>query len=375
MNAEVFIARRIGSSGAMVRIAVATGAVSMAVMILAVAVIMGFRSEIAGKISAFAGHLKVHGGLEGMSVKTDEGFEEVVRAFEGVVSVEPYALKGGIVKTDEATQGIVLKGVRDSLEGRDVLISSTLGRLLKLGEGDKVEMLFVGGERPVRRDLFKVGGLYVTGLEEMDNRFAITDIANIQRLNGWESDRAEGYEIVLDGMEWLGEVQGKIRGMVGEGVVVSSVMDEYPQLFDWLATHDVNAAVIITIMIVVALISCVSAVLIIVLERIKMIGILKTLGMRTGALRRIFLMRAARILALGLLIGTAVGVGLALLQKQMGLVKLDASGYFLSVVPIELNAGWIVALNVGTFVVILALLVLPTSIVGRVSPEKTIRYE
>ncbi len=150
---------------------------------------------------------------------------------------------------------------------------------------------------------------------------------------------------------------------------------DYPQLFDWLATHDVNAAVIIVIMIVVALISMISALLIILLERIRMIGVLKTLGMTNGALRRIFVMRAARIVVWGLVIGNIAGLGLALAQRAFGFLKLDEAGYSLSQVPIALDGWWIAALNVGTLVVLVGLMIFPTSIVSRITPEKTIRYQ
>ncbi len=413
MNTELFIARRLGgggeSKGVMVRIAVATTAVSLAVMILAVAVIMGFREQIAGKITAFTGHLKVQAldygsGVESAPIVRSEGLERDVVSLPGVVSIHPYALKMGIVKTAEATQGVVLKGVAagydlsffercltegalprlaaagDSVRHKDILISEGVGRMLSLGVDDRVEMLFVHGERP-RRDRFRVCGLYSSGFGEMDDRFAITDIGSVQRLGGWAHEQVTGYEITIDDMERLGELEDAVIDAIlpydtGEPpMMVRSVVGDYPQLFDWLATHDVNAAVIIVIMIVVALVSMISALLIILLERIRMIGVLKTLGMTNGALRRVFVMRAAGIVLWGLLAGNVLGLGLATAQRAWGFLKLDQTGYFISEVPIALDAWWIVALNIGTGVVIVALMIFPTSIVGRISPEKTIRYQ
>ncbi|MDR2890709.1 MAG: ABC transporter permease [Alistipes sp.] len=434
LNVELFIARRIGggrggeSRGVMVRIATATTAVGMAVMIVAVAVIMGFRSEITGKISAFAGHLRVQaldygGSPDTPPIRLDEALEAGVASIPGFVSVAPYAVKTGIVRTPEATAGVVVKGVgadydlgffeaalvegslprRGDVLNKDILISASTARTLGLAVDDRVEMLFVGGDRPPRRDRFRVCGLYSSGMEEMDSQFALADIRAIQRLTGRGEDHVTGYEIVIDDMERLEEFERRLEvvvdartgvvareaGEATEGVAagaaeavrsepvlaVRSVTGDYPQLFDWLKTHDVNAAVIITIMVVVALVSMVSALLIILLERIRMIGILKTLGMTNRSLRLVFVMRAARIILLGLLCGDALGIGLALLQRHTGAVALDGEGYFLSAVPIELGAGWIAALNVGVFVVLVALLVLPTTIVGRITPEKTIRYQ
>jgi lipoprotein-releasing system permease protein len=390
----------------MVRIAVATTAVSLAVMILAIAVIMGFRAEISGKITAFTGHLKVQaldygGGTESAPIRISHEMEADIARLPQVRSVAPYILKTGLVKTDEATQGVLLKGVdgeydlsffeqclvagalprlADTVRHKDILISEGVGRMLRLGVGDRVEMLFVEGDRP-RRDRFSVCGLSSSGFGEMDDRFAITDIASVRRLNGWGERWISGYEIVLDGMESLPAMEEAVVEAAlpyddgSPPMMVRSVTGDFPQLFDWLATHDVNAAVIIIIMIVVALISMISALLIILLERIRMIGVLKTLGMTNGALRRIFVMRAAGIVLWGLAIGNVLGIGLALAQRAFGFLKLDEAGYSLSRVPIALDGWWIVALNVGTLVVIVALMVFPTSIVSRITPEKTIRYQ
>lgn len=215
----------------------------------------------------------------------------------------------------------------------------------------------------------------------MDDRFAITDMASVCRLNGWNEGQITGYEITLDGIENLGTAEVRIAEVVlpydnGEPpMMLRSVTGDNPQLFDWLATHDVNAAVIITIMIVVAFIGMISALLIILLERISMIGVLKTLGMTNGALRRIFVIKAAGIVLWGLAIGNLLGLGLGAAQRAFGFLKLDEAGYSLSQVPIAFDVWWIVALNVGTLVVLTGLMIFPTSIVGRITPEKTVRYQ
>ncbi len=411
-NTELFIARRIGrqsegnSRGVMVRIAIATTAVSLAVMIVAVAVIMGFRNEISAKISGFGGHLRISALDYGLSaeskpIRIDSALEQDIAGIPGFRSIAPFALKGGLIKTDEATQGIMLKGVGegydwsffegymqegvlprvgDTVRHKDIIISRSVARMLKLGVDDRVEMLFVHGDRPPRRDRFRVSGIYSSGLEEMDRHFVLTEVANVQRLNGWDVDQITGYEVATTDIRRLDgfEKEAYVRTLEHENeipLMVRSIYGEYPQLFDWLKTHDVNAVVIITIMLVVALFSMISALLIILLERTSMIGILKALGMKNGSVRKIFVLRSAYILTVGLLIGNAFGIGLALLQKFTNIAKLDESGYFLSSVPIDLGWEWIVGLNIGTLVVILALLVFPTNIVSRITPEKTIRYQ
>lgn len=411
-NTELFIARRIASSkggeskGVMVRIAIATTAVSMAVMIIAVAVIMGFRKEISAKIVGFSGHMRISAldysfSTESAPIRTDRAIEEGVAGIAGFRSMAPYALKGGLIKTGDATQGIVLKGVDstydwsffesnmvegalprigDSVRHKDILISLSTARTMKLGVGDRVEMLFVHGDRPPRRDRFSVSGIYSSGLEEMDRAMILTEMVNVQRLYGWEADQVSGYELYIDDIDRLDAFakDAYVRTLEHEEeppLMIRTIYGDNPQLFDWLKTHDVNAAVIITIMLVVAFFSLISALLIILLERTSMIGILKALGMKNGSVRKIFLARSAYILATGLVIGNTVGIGLALLQKYTSLVKLDESGYFLSSVPIDLGWEWIVALNAGTLIVILALLIIPTNIVSRITPEKTIRYQ
>jgi lipoprotein-releasing system permease protein len=437
LNIEYFVARRLRGSGeskgVMARIAVATTAVSLAVMILAVAVIMGFRAEISGKITAFTGHLKVQALDYGAAYATSPitlspALEADIAALDGVRSVGAFALKLGVAKTDDATHGLMLKGVdaeadlslfeqwlvagtlprrsetidtsaradvvveaesarADSaavapsvVRHKDILISESVGRMLRLGVDDRVEMLFVEGDRP-RRDRFRVCGLYSSGFGEMDDNFALTDIAAVQRLNNWSRSQIAGYEVVIDNMEHLAGVEQALLGAIlphdtgDPPLMVRSVTGDFPLIFDWLATHDVNAAVIIAIMVVVALVSMISALLIILLERIRMIGVLKTLGMRNGSLRRIFVTRAARIVVTGLIIGNVVGVGAALAQARFGVLKLDSAGYFVSQVPIELGWWWILALNVGVALVLVALMIFPTSIVGRITPEKTIRYQ
>ncbi len=412
LNTELFVARRIGSSreggsrGVMVRIAIATTAVSLAVMIVAVAVIMGFRREISGKASGFGGHLRISAldysqSVESSPIRMDAAIEHDIAAIPGFCSIAPFALKGGLIKTDEATQGIMLKGVGetydwsfferymkegslprvgDTVRHKDILVSRTVARMLKLEVEDRVEILFIHGDRPPRRDRFRVSGIYSSGLEEMDRRFVITEIANVQRLNGWDEDQITGYEILTADIRKLGDFEedAYVCTMAHEGetpLMVRSIYTEYPQLFDWLKTHDVNTVVIIAIMLTVALISMISALLIVLLERTAMIGILKALGMKNGSVRRIFIFRSAYILVAGLLIGNAIGIGLSLVQKYTDFIKLDEASYFHSSVPIELGWEWIVALNIGTLAVILVLLVFPTNIVSRITPEKTIRYQ
>ena len=394
--------------GVMERIAVGSVALGIAVMILAIAVVIGFKREVARKMEGLAAHVAVTDirgveVLDAQPVVRNARIEELIRTTDGFVDMAPYAVKGGILRTDDAVGEVVLKGVGsdydwsrfrewlvdgdlprvgDSIRTKDILLSQVLTDRLQLGVGDKVEMLFVeAAERP-RRDRFKVTGIFDSGMEEMDRTMLLTDIRNVQRLADWGPDEISGYEIrtrSLDEAEAFARTLGR-RFLYDEGdgtenLAVESVTERYANIFDWLKAHDVNAAVIIVIMLVVAFFNMTSALLILVLERTRMIGLLKALGMRNGQIRRIFLWRAAFVTLRGLCWGNLVGIGICLLQQWTHLVKLDSEGYLLSEVPVSLGWGWWLALNAGFIAAIVALLVIPTAVVARVKPEETIRYE
>ncbi|MEG2614570.1 MAG: FtsX-like permease family protein [Alistipes sp.] len=414
MNLEFFIARRIAHDangqrpGVMVRIAALSVAVSMAVMILALAVIMGFKHEVTRRVVGFAAHTEVT-DIRSVSAITSTpllrtaALEQTIRGVADFSSMHPYALKGGIVKTADAAQEMLLKGVDGSydwrffndflLEGRlprvgdsirtkEVLISRMAADRLLLGVDDRIEMLFLEEDEAPRRDRFKIVGIYASGMEELDAVVMMTDLRNVQRLSGWTTDQITGYEVNTTDFDAIDSFARALSIALlnseldeTQNVTVSSVKELYPGIFDWLKTHDVNAMVIITIMLIVAFFNMASALLILVLERTRMIGLLKTMGMRDGAVQRIFLWRAAFITLRGLAWGNLVGIGLALLQQHFHLLKLSAEGYLLSEVPIAFGWGWWVALNLGVMITIVLLLLLPARVVASINPSETIRYE
>ena len=403
MNLSFFIARRMARPspenrpGVMERIAVVSVALGVAVMILALAVILGFKREVAAKMTGFAGHVAVTdvrgvGTLDAEPVVRSAHVEELIRTTEGFRAMAPYALRGGIVRTADAVEGIVLKGVDGSFDWRFFREWLTEGELPRVGDSVRTkdallsralaEMLFVEpGELP-RRDRFKVSGIYASGLEDMDGAVVLTDLRNVQRLAEWTPEKVSGYEILLDDLAGADAFAARLSDALlydesddTRNLVATSVMERYPNIFDWLRAHDVNGAVIVVIMLVVAFFNMASALMILVLERTRMIGLLKAFGMPDGQLRRIFLWRAAFITLRGLAWGNAAGVGLCLLQRATHLVKLDAEGYLLSEVPVALGWGWWLLLNAGFVAAIVALLVVPACVVSTVKPEEAIRYE
>ena len=414
INTELFIARRIAASkggagrGVMIRIASLTVGIGMAVMIVSLAVITGFRNEITGKLIGFGAHVQVvnldgNNSLETNPIPRNPILEKHLSEIPDFAAAHPFAIEGGILKTDETMQGIMLKGVDrdydwsffeqnlregelprvgDSLRTKDILISTTLARLMKLKVDDRVEMLFIREGRSPRRDRFKISGLYDSGFEELDKMVIPTDIRNVQRLNGWDSTQITGYEVTTDAFSQLDRFADEVYDVLvqtdpigEESLMAVSIREKFPNLFDWLQAHNVNVAVIITIMLLVALLNMISALLIILLERTRMIGVLKALGMNNRSLQKIFVIRSAFIVLRGMFWGNIAGVALCLLQAQTHLVKLNQSGYFLSSVPIELNWDWWIGLNAGTFILIVALMTVPTLIVSRIRPDVTIRYQ
>ncbi len=414
MNLEFFIARRTARTsdgrrrGVMVRIAVLSVALSVAAMILALAVVMGFKREIARRMTGFTAHAEITDvrGADAVSsvpVRRTEPLERAIRSAGGVSRMWPYAVKEGIVRTADAVQGVMLKGVdrdydwsffaecltegalprvADSVRTKEVLVSRLLARRLGLGTGDKVEMLFVDPDASPRRDRFRISGLYASGMDEMDGAMVLTDLRNVQRLWGWAPEEVTGYGVNTTRFDDVDRFAERLSRVLlydvpddGQNLVASSVKELYPHIFDWLKAHDVNAAVVIAVMLVVAFFNMASALMILVLERTRMIGVLKAMGMRDGAVQRIFLWRAAFITLRGLAWGNAVGLGLCLLQRYFHLLKLDSDAYLLSEVPVSLGWGWWLLLNAGVVAAIVLLLTIPARVASTVKPSETIRYE
>lgn len=410
LRTEYFIAQRMGGSkqgrGVMERIASLTVAVGVCVMILSVAVIYGFRNQIVSKLEILGSDIKIinveyHNSLETKPIFKEDQLARNIEALPGVDFVASYAVKGGIFKTSSAMQGVMLKGVdaqydfaalsrvmvegelprvADSVRYKDILISEKLSRMLQIKVGDRVEMMFVGEQMTPSRDRFAVSGVFNSQMDQVDEYLVVTDIRNVQKINQWASNQVTGYEIKSNGEKKLADLSEDVFGALVErqstqGLMSFDLTDSFPMVFDWLKAHNVNGAVIITIMLIVALFNMISALLIILLERTSMIGLFKAMGMDNGALQRIFLIRSSRIVLRGMIWGNIVGVALCLIQKYTQIIELDAGGYFLTAVPIELSFGWLLLLNAGAFVIICAMMMLPTKMIMHIKPEITLRYK
>lgn len=411
MNLPLFIAARTAhdresSQNAMTRVAATAIAVSTAVMILSLAVVFGFRREITKLVASAAADVTVTDirslrASETRPIHDTGEARDIIGSVGGVIDVEPYVSRGGVIRSDGGMEGILLKGVGPeydwslwegnmvdgSIPGfgdirrKEIIISKSCAERLGLKAGDRTELLFVEEGGSIRRDLFRVCGIYGTGIDAGQASLAMTDLRNVRRINGWDDDCITGYEVRTDDFRNAGIAAAKIDDALAEryegddNLSAVSAQELYAEIFSWLGTHDVNAAVIITIMFIVALFNLVTALLIMVLERTRMIGILKSLGMDNGAVRRIFVARAAMLVVRGVVWGNIVGTGLALVQQYLHPVRIDPAGYFVSVVPVSLGADWIAVLDLALVAAIVLLSAAATSIVSRISPAEALRYE
>ncbi len=414
MNIELLIAKRLvrgderkkSISGPIVAIAIAGIALGLAVMIMSVSIVTGFKQEIRNKVIGFGSHIQIVNfdsniSFETAPVSRQQDFLSDIKSIPEVRHVQPFATKAGIIRTRDDIQGVVLKGIDSSfdwsffeqnmLEGHrfrltdiqasnEAVISQTIASLLRLKVGDGFVMYFV--QDPPRYRRFTVSGIYETGLEELDKLFILGDLRHIQRLNDWEDHQISGFEILLEDYDNLERVTARVDEIAGHVFTedmsrlrVVSISNKYPQFFDWLELLDMNVWVILTLMVIVAGFNMVSGLLILILERTGMIGILKALGLENSGLRKIFLYQSAFLIVKGLFWGNLIGIGIALLQQYTGIIKLDQASYFISTVPVNLKLTHLLMLNIGTMVITVAMLIIPSYIIGKISPEKTIRFD
>ena len=381
-------------------------ALGLAVMILAVSILTGFKQQIRDKVAGFGAHIQVVNfdsniSYETVPVSASQSFIEKIKNHPGIKNIQVYATKAGIIKTDDNIQGVVLKGigsdydwsffasnmvegevvtVSDTARTDDVIISRKVADMLGLKLGDSFSMFFV--QDPPRMRKFTIKGIYETSLEEFDKTYLFCDIAHIRSLNGWKENQVSGFEISVKDFDDLDAMTEVVRDAIGykvaeeeEQLKVTNIRTRYPQIFDWLGFQDTNVIIILLLMILVAGFNMISGLLILILEKTNMIGVLKAMGAGNKVIRNIFLYQAAWLTAKGLFWGNIIGLGLALLQLKTGLISLDPSSYYLKSVPINLDPLHILLLNAGTMAAIILMLLIPSQLIARITPVKAIRYD
>ncbi len=415
MNFPLFIARRIyGESDARqmvsrpaIRIATAGVAIGLAVMIVSVSVVFGFKHTIRDKVVGFGSHIQVGNFMtlqagEQYPVQMGDSMMTALRNTQGVSHVQRFAMKQGILKTDNDFLGVAFKGVgpefdstfihqnmvegtipafSDSASSNRLLISKPMADKLRLKTGERIFAYFID-ENGVRARRFTISGIYQTNLSQYDDIICYTDLYTTVRLNGWKSDQVSGAEVSVSDFDRVDETESIYINKVnrqtdayGETYSTKTIRELNPQIFSWLDLLDMNVWIILALMTAVAAVTMISGLLIIILERTTMIGVLKALGARNKTIRHTFLWFAVFMIGRGLIIGNILGIGLVVLQRLTGLVKLDADTYYVSTVPVELNLPIILLLNIATLIISVLVLIGPSYLISHIHPAKSMRYE
>jgi len=414
LNLELFIAKKITYqnksdkqiSRPIISIATLGIALGLSVMILAIAIVTGFKAGITEKLTGFGSHIQIsnydnNNSFETYPINKNLIPTEQIARIEGIKHIQSYATKPGIIKTKQEIQGVVLNGISDnydwsffkdklvegdiinmisSKKSNQVLVSEKLANLLQLKLGDKLLMYFV--QQPIRQRAFTISGIFNSGMDEFDKLFVICDIRHIQKLNGWEDNQVSGIEIMLNDFKNLDVTKDLVRDNVtgiftddGSTFKVRSIKQKYPQIFNWLEMLDLNVWIILCLMILVAGFNMISGLLIIILEKTNMIGILKALGTDNWSVRKIFLYQSAMIIGKGMFLGNVIGIGICLIQYHFKLISLDPVNYYLDTVPINLNFLHLILLNIGTLTITVSMLLIPSYWITRITPSKAIKFD
>jgi lipoprotein-releasing system permease protein len=407
LNFEFFIASRIFLKGKanfsrpIVRFGIVSVMLGLAVMVLSVAIVTGFQEQVREKVIGFGAHIQVTGfevntSLEAAPVSRDQDFYPFLDTVQGIRHIQVFALKAGIIKTDDQIEGVVLKGVgpdfdwgffsdkivegkkftaTDTATADEVILSRTLARKLKLKAGDPLRMYFINNdELQPRGRKFTISGIYETGLEEFDKLYVLGDINHIRKLNGWTDDKVGGFEVLIEHYNDMDRMGLSVNEVIGYELKAETIKDLHPQIFEWLSLHDMNVIIIIALMVLVAGITMISTLLILILEKTNMIGTLKALGTKNLSVRTIFIINAVYIIGQGLFWGNLLAFGLMLMQLKTGIFKLNQESYYVSEVPVNLELPHFLLINAGTIVVCTLMLVIPTYIITRITPVKAIRF-
>ena len=405
MNFEYFIAKRIAPDKSenyarpVIRISYISIALGLALMIISVAVVVGFKHSVSSKIIGFTSDLQItaysnNKSLEEQPVEMTDEVLSVLKNDPDVVHFQPVAIKAGVLKTEEQIQGIVFKGIGPGydksfikehlVEGSlpdlsgekttEVLISQKIADKLNLKTGDDLRAWFVTGNA-ARGRKFKVSGIYKTSLEEFDNAYIIGDIRQVQKLNNWTDNQVGSIEVTIKDHKKMREAGMRLNMALPYNLVVYTAMDQYPEIFNWLDLLDMNVAVILTLLILVSAITMISTLLVLIIERTSMVGVLKALGTRNSSIFKIFLYKAAYIILKGMFWGNIIGLAFYFIQLNFRIIGLSPEDYYVDYVPVELNPLYFVLLNVGAFVICVLMLIAPLFYINRIDPARALRYE
>lgn len=410
MNYELFIAKRIiagkeyknSISSPIIKIAITAISLGIIIMLIAVATGAGLQHKIRDKMSGFKGHVQItnfnnnNSGISLTPISKDQYFFPVIPNVDGIKKVQVFANRAGLIKTDTDFEGIIFKGVSKNydwsffkeylIEGdvpnydqsrvRDILLSKTLVDRLQLQLNDTVHATFFKDSKnslPSSRK-YVIKGIYNTGFLEFDKSMMIGDLYEVQRLNKWKADQVGGFEIILEDFNQIKEKSKAIHNEIPPTLNATSIVDANPAIFDWIELFDNNVWFIIAIMILVAGINMITALLVLILERVQMVGILKSLGSSNTSVRKIFLYNASYLILKGLLFGNLIGLSILFIQNYFGLITLNPETYYVSVMPVYIDFWDVLFLNLGTLILCFLMLLVPSYIITKIQPSKSIRF-
>ncbi len=429
MNLPYYIAKRIsqssttGISGKIIKIAIASISLSMAIMILSTAVLLGFKEGVSEKVFGFWGHIhitdtRMSRTFELSPIKDDQALKDSITSIAqlnysivdnnsgniknretkgGVREIIPYIVMPGIINSKaEAMEAVLLKGLNEEynwtnfesylqegafpvLDGeknsREILISEQTSKRIQVKVGEKVIIYFMKDQEPIKR-AFKVCGIYRTGLEEYDKKVGFVDIRVLQGVLDWNSDEVAGFEVFIDDIDDLDPIADYIYSeLLPPQLYDETIKEKFASMFDWIKMQDINGILLLVLMTIVALVNMCTALLILILERSRMIGILKALGLSNWNLRKIFIYISLWILGLSLLIGNILGLGIGYLQKSTGIIKLDEANYYLSEVPVRFDIVSMLGINIATIVMTTIVMIVPTYLVTKIKPVEILRFQ
>jgi lipoprotein-releasing system permease protein len=408
LNIAAFIARRIAFnqqksfSRFVIRLSIAATVISVTVMILTLTFASGFQKTISHKVFSFWGHIRIQSYYsarvaiaEETPIHRSDSVTGLKKLYPAIKTVQAFATKNAILKTAETIEGVLFKGVEkgydfsnldqfkvdgrwlsftDSGYSNEINLSAYTANLLKLKTGDQVLIYFIQPGAPPRPRKLTVAGIFKTGIEEYDKLIAIGDLKLIQRLNDWDANQIGGYEIFLKDFNKMDAVSDAIVPDIPIGLQSNTIKYIYPSIFDWLALQNKTIFIVLAIMIVIAILNLVTCLLILVLERTRMIGMLKALGARNQTVRGVFMYHGAIITFFGLLLGNICALLIAWLQKETGFIKLPEDAYYISEAAVDIVWWQVVAVNIGTFIVCFSVLLIPTILIKRIQPIKAIQF-
>ncbi|MFD2564640.1 ABC transporter permease [Aquimarina rubra] len=413
MNFEYFIAKRLikgkehksSISSAIIKIAIFAIAIGMVMMLITVATGIGLQRKIREKVAAFNGHVIItsydnNNSVESLiPIKKEQHFYPNFVDVDGIAYVQEFATKAGLIRTEDNFEGVVVKGIGSNynwsyfkeylVEGvlpdftnprnNQILISSYISSRLGLAVGDKANTVFLkknsSSNIPANIRAFEIVGIYDSGFQEFDEKFIFADIRHIQKMNKWEENQVGGFEVFIDDFDEIDQKGREVYNSIPSDLEAQTIALKYGSIFEWLKLFDLNIIGIISIIILVAGINMITALLVLILERTPMIGILKSLGTNDWSIRKVFLYNAGYLILLGLFWGNLIGIGLLFIQKHYGVIGLNPATYHVSTAPVYIDLWYILLLNIGTMILCLLMLLIPSFVIAKISPSKAIRFQ